>query len=571
MVSSHEVVRGLTAALLAGLAVAAMGCGRHGQEAVGPRPPIVSRRVSAKQLEPFTRDELAQIQGNVMHDRHFAGGAACGDCHLTDETLPIDQAQKACVNCHKQRTVAKPVWQEHCLACHPFTLAGQREAENPQAMMRTLCRQCHKEEDPEGGHLYAFCRGQRDPMIRCDRCHRPHDSAAPAAVEVCVECHSQFKQVQHPQGSNASCSTCHRPHAPRPAGSTICVACHGQAENVLVHNVPQHPKDCLVCHNAHFTTITIRNVCSDCHKGIVYNGSPNQPAKHRDCRNCHSLANFHFRGTSVCASCHRLNASALRDPRTPDKHKNCITCHPPHRWKASFSNNCSRCHKLDSVLEHRLPFHPQDCAKCHDPHRVAGMTRSGDCAQCHSSVPSFGTSPPEMHLDCENCHPNVAQKKFDFPGPDSTCQVCHAQALSEGNVEWSKVPSGHLDCTACHAVHSWKLVPAGDSCAVCHGDVAARAPNEMHADCFNCHGKDHLVKFAGVDSTCKVCHSDLPGEHSQVAHQDCLNCHSQHSFKADTSACTICHGDKAEGHHPEKQCIECHTFRAKPEAPKSNG
>ena len=43
-------------------------------------------------------------------------------------------------------------------------------------------------------------------------------------------------------------------------------------------------------------------------------------------------------------------------------------------------------------------------------------------------------------------------------------------------------------------------------------------------------------------------------------HADCFNCHTQHSFTVDLSLCVLCHSDKAEGHYPDNECIECHTF-----------
>lgn len=542
--------------LLTVLAVAA--CVDHGDG--GNQQLTLSENLKAEHVAPFTPEEVPSIQGNRMHQLHFAGGAHCGECHPSDQPMPIEQAHKICANCHPQRQVTKPVWENHCLACHYFTQAAQEYNKDPEKMVEFLCAKCHFGEGL-GGSIYTLSGHKTSEMIICDHCHRPHDSEAPAAAELCATCHEDLADVTHPAGGQAKCSICHRAHRPPPDGTKLCTTCHGQREDipVLVHQIPTHPKDCLKCHNAHFTTIEIKGVCVDCHEGVVYNGSENQPSAHKDCENCHRLEDFKFRGFSTCAGCHKAEGAVIQDDRVPSKHKRCATCHLPHTWRASFDRNCVSCHEIENVFEHQLPMHPKDCETCHDPHHTADMPPSGNCADCHD-VPSFGTQANEMHRTCENCHPNVDQQDYTFAGTENSCQICHAEALGDPPLTWSDVPGGHLMCTACHATHSWKIQPVADSCAICHAEIRGQAPNDTHADCFNCHAHNHSVQFAGQESSCALCHVDLPGTHSAAGHTDCFNCHQQHSFGADTSLCVVCHADKAEGHYPDNPCIDCHTF-----------
>jgi len=546
------------------LAALPLGCARHAAGArAADKPLVLNAKLKPELLAPFAKEQLPSIQGNVMHERHFADGVRCGSCHPTDKPMPLQEAHKVCQDCHADRQVAKPVWLNHCLACHHFTKISQEYDTDAGKMVEHLCSKCHV-GDTFGGSIYMLSGHQTSEMVKCDHCHRPHDSAAPAAAELCVTCHPEFKEVKHPGGSEAKCSICHGAHRPPPSGSQLCTACHGQAPNVLVHKIPNHPKDCLKCHNAHFTTIEIKGVCGDCHEGIVYNGGANQPAAHLDCEHCHNLSTFKFKGNNACGNCHEKEGAMRFDDRTPSKHKNCTTCHAPHTWRASFSRNCTLCHDTSKVPEHSFDFHKDlACNKCHDPHRVADMPKSGECGKCHKDIPSFGAGAPEMHRQCSNCHAGAAQRDFTVASWADTCHVCHPQARSEPALEWSAVPSGHTDCSVCHQTHSMQLAGVDSSCAVCHSDVVSQAPNEMHKECFNCHAQNHSVAFVGVASSCAACHGMPPGTHSAAGHKDCLNCHSKHTFAGDTTICIVCHGDKQQGHHQEenKGCAECHTFK----------
>ena len=549
---------GLLALLLA-VPLAACGHRAGGKDA---RTRTLSSRLKLEQVAPFVKDVLPSIQGNLMHEKHFADGVHCGECHPTNQPMPVQEAHKVCQNCHAERKVAKHVWQNHCLSCHHFTKNAQQYETDAKQMVDNLCHKCHAATDPLGGSIYMLSGHQASEMVKCDHCHRPHESNAPAAAELCVTCHKEFKEVRHPGGSQAKCSICHGAHRKPPSGFELCTACHGQPKDVLVHKIKNHPKDCLKCHNAHLTGARIKGVCGDCHKGLVYRGEANQPDAHLDCKSCHILESFKFKGAQSCAGCHKKESAQRGDSRVPKEHKNCTTCHYPHSWRASFSRNCTRCHQTSSIPEHKLEFHSKlACNKCHNPHRPAEMPKTGECASCHKNVPSFGRNAPEMHLQCTNCHANPEKHEFTVSDWAATCKVCHAQARTEPAMEWSAVPSGHNDCSTCHERHSMRLAEVKDSCAICHSDVMDQAPNGMHEQCFNCHSQNHSVAFVGEEDSCKSCHGAPPGTHAAAGHADCLNCHTKHSFAVEAGVCTVCHSDKEEGHHPGQKCTECHTFK----------
>ncbi|GEM_PF-3324058 len=525
----------------------------------------LSGKVEAEHIEPFTPEELPDITGNREHELHFAGGVVCGECHLSTAPLPIDHAHEVCKDCHAERTVAAPVWENHCLSCHYFTREAQAASDDPQRMMDHLCVKCHAGDD-FGGNIYGHCKTGVDEMVRCDHCHRPHDSAAPAAIELCVTCHHELTEVRHPQGSDVKCSLCHAAHLPPPTGGSVCTVCHGQAEQVLVHRIPAHPADCLVCHEPHFTTPEIKRCCEDCHEeyqGIVCEG---QPQQHLDCENCHVLDDFSFRGSGACGRCHAGQGVALAAEGVPEQHQRCITCHPPHSWFTSFRRTCQRCHELDSVFEHQLEFHPDDCGACHDPHGVATMPKSGSCGACHQgddNLPSFGANPPEMHLSCANCHEvePMRQGRFRFIGQESTCLLCHFEAAD--GLGWDDTPSGHQSCDVCHSPHDFGSVAIKDSCQICHADAADAAPNDLHRDCLLCHEPDHAFAFAGQEASCQLCHSDAATDAPNQLHADCANCHAfDHgfAFSGIEKSCELCHGDVVDQAPSElhEGCDTCH-------------
>jgi len=489
---------------------------------------------NVEHVEPFVPDEASLIKHNDMHNRHFADGVVCGECHLSTEPLPIRTAHEICRNCHEAKPVENPVWENHCLSCHHFTPSAENAAGDPQLIMASICSGCHRPEDT-GGHLYAGCAYtgvDMESTVVCTRCHRPHETSDPVPRDVCIECHAEFANVMHLSSVETDCSLCHRPHRAQEPGEELCAACHGQAEDVLVHTIQQHPTDCLACHNAHFATIEIKNVCQDCHENLVYRAAPNQPAQHLDCHSCHHLEDFSYLGNQACVGCHQAEGAGLGNADIAAEHKRCTACHPPHTWNVPTQLACEECHEVSPIFEHKLAYHPDNCTACHNPHQPTGTPASGNCSGCHIDdvVPAFGTGAPKPHMICGNCHSTVeiSSSEFEFVGAYDSCILCHRLAIENPPVTWSQVPEGHDYCVGCHTAHTWRVAPVTQSCWACH-DQDDGQPNTAHAACFNCHEMDHSLRYVGAANSCVLCHRSLSDTHPDTEGEDeCAACHNPH-------------------------------------------
>ena len=524
--------------LTAWLAACAFASCQTGPAETGPRGTTeTSTNIVAEhpeQVAPFEDHHLPSIDNNEMHQLHFADGVVCGECHLSTEPLPVDRAHEICADCHPSQPVEKEVWQNHCLSCHYFTNASQEAAGDPLKLGEALCHECHSPEDA-GWMLFSACPFKapqpHTEHVVCTRCHRPHESAEPVQQQVCEECHPEFHDSKHLADKEADCTLCHRPHRAQASGDTLCITCHGQAEDVIVHTIKDHPDDCLACHNAHFVSIPIKGVCADCHEGMVYNGNQYQPADHLDCRNCHNLENFQPKGNRACATCHPEQSSVLDEIHASPEHHNCLNCHPAHTWRVPSSRRCETCHEKRSFFEHDAAFHPDQCLECHDPHSHQHIPPSGDCQGCHDDdrFPNYGPGSPEIHMVCGNCHHDdqIDSGEFGYISSEDSCLLCHWEVETGSGRTWDDLPEGHVYCIGCHEPHTGALLSFDLSCRQCHKNERV-APNEMHRACLNCHSKDHGLEFVGVTESCHLCHGDLPENHTWEDNFQCLDCHDLH-------------------------------------------
>jgi DmsE family decaheme c-type cytochrome len=172
------------------------------------------------------------------------------------------------------------------------------------------------------------------------------------------------------------------------------------------------------------------------------------------------------------------------------------------------------------------------------------------------------------------------------------------------------------DCKTCHekAVTVFEKTRHGglpESCASCHGDVAAhlhsvmekgepgdivsftkKTAAEVNATCLTCHDRGRQAGWAGGmhdrrGLSCTSCHSvhDFKSEHAQLkTAQDaetCNSCHTQirakemrvshHPVREAIMSCASCH-DPHDSSHPKmvmadsvnEQCLKCHTEKRGP-------
>ena len=552
----------------------------------------------------FTDVDRAEVAPNLMHAVHAKDNRTqCTDCHTTDRVIPDTEAHKYCVECHGDAEVADPVWQNHCLSCHQFTEEAANYAKD-NGILHELCQECH---DGEQVVHHAF-NADSSHDISCDNCHSPHETTLVFGGKVCLECHEdKAEATDESTRVHGSCLACHTPHSGIDEVEVYCTKCHYASQEIMIHNIPDHPKDCLACHKAHFSSTEIGDdSCLGCHDDTYYGGQSNLPEPHQDCENCHYTGNFAYRGDQVCADCHEHEGHVISEANLPTEHAHCSTCHTPHSWYSSFEATCDNCHDLTSVVEHNLSFHQHECHGCHDPHTTSTMTKTGHCSGCHTDpkYPDFKAGQIDEHLDCSNCHDQVAidSRRFTFLGPAESCQVCHPFADPEMTTEWSDVPFGHQVCNMCHAAHKFDTKGHADSCDMCHVDIYESPPFMEHAECFNCHETGHTMDFTGQESSCELCHMDvvdglgaidahptdcdtchtihgeltasdacemchfeLPGLHSfsmffpDGTSNGCATCHNLHDMSAGNEGCAQCHDDDHTREEP--QCMDCHSFR----------
>lgn len=88
-----------------------------------------------------------------------------------------------------------------------------------------------------------------------------------------------------------------------------------------------------------------------------------------------------------------------------------------------------------------------------------------------------------------------------------------------------------------HIFH--RLIPAGDTCASCHKQIAEQWKASPHAangvECTVCHGETTAKDFAGKPGlgTCDNCHSDQVAQLKSdpfMKGKTCVSCHEAHKF-----------------------------------------
>lgn len=511
----------------------------------------------------FTPQQASSIIDNAMHVAHHdKAGIECKTCHQDpDEFLTHKQALALCFKCHSTQIVALEVWENHCLSCHQFVKYKEHYADSTH-ILRELCQGCHG----EGSSMFWTAFDPSSPHdVTCDNCHHPHETALVVAGDLCNKCHEDItSKVSDKNKVHGSCIVCHTPHSELPKSEELCVKCHTPPSDVLVHNVPEHPKDCLACHSAHFTEAEITSdACLKCHDDTYYQGRSGLPYAHRDCESCHYVGNFQFKGVAECAKCHDKEGKVVARESLPDQHRTCLSCHKPHTWYTTFETICKNCHDVDKVIEHRLTFHQADCQVCHDPHHTELMAKSGHCSGCHGEgkFPDFRPDLNDKHLQCANCHSQVAidSRDFSFKGVEASCLKCHTKSDPKANRGWDDVPSGHKVCQACHAAHTFESDASTMRCDLCHRDIFTKFPSQEHGECFNCHQVGHDPEFLGQDASCDVCHADIVALATNPVKKDCLVCHSPHEFTADPDVCAACHSDIVDQIPTGAQHADCQT------------
>lgn len=174
---------------------------------------------------------------------------------------------------------------------------------------------------------------------------------------------------------------------------------------------------------------------------------------------------------------------------------------------------------------------------------------------------------PHQALSCELCH---RVTDLEYYGDDQTCLLCHSRPPENDSLDWDDTPGLHNMCMACHAEHSFAVLPPESGCGVCHSGIVTEATAAGMPDCMGCHEAGHLPNAQPSVGTCVSCHP-TPPEDNQAAwdstpalHDQCNGCHVSHGFAITPpeSVCGDCHADLITAGHAggSALCLDCHTY-----------
>jgi hypothetical protein len=213
------------------------------------------------------------------------------------------------------------------------------------------------------------------------------------------------------------------------------------------------------------------------------------------------------------------------------------------------------------------------CLACHGPghlpERDARWTilRNEVCAYCHDAPPRYG------HVQALASSTLAFSDREVSTRTTAGCARCHTtwgflDALSERHDgRWmppDDAAPGGIACPACHAVHDERAVSDGLLRRVPLADIYADLPAsalERSSACIYCHtpesprGPSAAAIWAGRGAFDPVTAKPLlgPAPHAAVP-GGCLGCHRAgpnglergrgHAFRADATACSVCHADQ---------------------------
>ena len=343
--------------------------------------------------------------------------------------------------------------------------------------------------------------------------------------------------------------------------------------------------------------------CVDCHEGFDATAIPHKASIGPvDCASCHEDSGakhaFHSRlgrspvpqgADTACADCHGTHGIA--SPGAADS--------PFARGRQAES--CGRCHQAA-----RAQFLGSAHGKA-----MAASPDAPSCLTCHRHAvvaPWAGQTKVELKLVqaalCESCHiskASVADQTLRGSGfVRSFDQSVHGEALKQGRAEAA-------NCVDCHGAHEMNSglaaggrmtkIRAAETCAKCHGKIAAEFGSGVHAEalrkgsadaptCTDCHGEHDIrahtdprspVYAANVaQEVCATCHASLrltqkyglsantfqtfsdsyhglAVREGSVVVANCASCHSSHAIKSHLDpTSTIYKGNLA------RTCGQCH-------------
>jgi predicted CXXCH cytochrome family protein len=430
-------------------------------------------------------------------------------------------------------------------------LSGQ-QATPPAAPSSEDCAACH-EAGPRVGKRKS---GEAPPFNAAALKASPH-----ASLE-CVSCHSDVKEVPHPEKlAPVQCGHCHTEeqnqygasvHGRKAAGGDSfapgCKSCHG------THNVARPSSQ-----GSPTSTMEIPRLCGSCHReGTPVSLTRNIPqanilGNYMDSIHGEGLFKKGLTVTAVCTSCHTAHfVLPHTDPRSSIA-------------KQNISKTCTHCHgQIEAVhrkvirgeLWEKQPHLIPACVDCHSPHKVRkvfytqGMADQ-DCLRCHADpklkgtlngqTVSLFTNQDELahsrhaKIACVQCHTGGDPADATRPCRPMTakvdCSVCHAETVDQyrESRHGQLFAQGSPDAPACRDCHS----P--------HGTLSKNDSNSptysrnVPALCANCHrtGNKAAVRYKGaqkniVENYLESIHGKGLMESGLTVTANCADCHSAH-------------------------------------------
>jgi cytochrome b subunit of formate dehydrogenase len=287
----------------------------------------------------------------------------------------------------------------------------------------------------------------------------------------CTSCHSDIREVPHPDGFRpqpVACSNCHRLEASIYLGSD-----HGQA----VHKGVDEAASCKDCHGNTHALLNSRNPASPVNRANLTN----------TCGRCHAnvaeMRRFNLRQDNPIVSYETsVHGIAVIQKKVMNAAV-CTDCHGSHDLHKSTNANsklywrtvpatCGKCHEnvertyVLSVHGKAVAQGVRDapvCTDCHGEHSIASVKLASSrvstanvpetCSQCHSAsriVTQYGLPPDVMSTYTQSFHGLALQGGSPTV---ANCASCHgAHDILPSSDPLSKVSAAQLPqtCGKCH-------------------------------------------------------------------------------------------------------------------------
>lgn len=318
------------------------------------------------------------------------------------------------------------------------------------------------------------------------------------------------------------------------------------------------PDDCLICHDdesltmerdgkevslyvsgEHFAASQHKGLdCVDCHKGLDPDEEPHADPIPK----------------VECASCHARPVREAARSRHPDAAE-CSTCHGNlHTRPGTVATNavCATCHADEKAVvdasKHGHNGAAPVCLDCHGSHEFA-LTDSEGCLSCHGAKDFVDANVPGETLEA------VLSYRESIHGAVIECSGCHG---------------GHDMRPADDPASNVARLNVAETCAACHGDVAAHYLNSDHYQalkggfdgaptCTDCHGEHDIHRITDSASpmsrehevtVCLNCHLNEPGVQERMTHsagfiagyENSVHGRAAASGNLDAPVCSDCHG-----------------------------